>query len=220
MRESLLLAAVYITLASNLNLMIGYAGYVNFGNIVFFGLGGYFCIYLVTVLALAAPSRRRLSAASRSARWRMLFGLGILRLRGAFFALATIGVNEAVQQLRHELRALRRRDRNLSFARCLPPLGGPMHALWTVYFLIVARDVASMLLSYVIKRSKFGLGLIAIGQNEDAADVLGVNTRATRLWSTASRPFCRRSPAACTSSRAASSSRAAPSIWRPRSRRS
>ena len=41
MRESLLLAAVYIILASNLNLMIGYAGYVNFGNIVFFGLGGY-----------------------------------------------------------------------------------------------------------------------------------------------------------------------------------
>jgi hypothetical protein len=36
LRESLLLAAVYIILASNLNLMIGYAGYVNFGNIVFF----------------------------------------------------------------------------------------------------------------------------------------------------------------------------------------
>ena len=50
MRESLLLAAVYIILASNLNLMIGYAGYVNFGNIVFFGLGGYVCVYLVTAL--------------------------------------------------------------------------------------------------------------------------------------------------------------------------
>ena len=47
LRESLLLAAVYIILASNLNLMIGYAGYVNFGNIVFFGLGGYVCLYLV-----------------------------------------------------------------------------------------------------------------------------------------------------------------------------
>ncbi len=35
----------------------------------------------------------------------------------------------------------------------------------------------SIFLSYVIKRSKFGLGLIAIGQNEDAADILGVNTR-------------------------------------------
>jgi hypothetical protein len=39
LRESLLLAAVYVTLASNLNIVLGYAGYVNFGNIVFFGLG-------------------------------------------------------------------------------------------------------------------------------------------------------------------------------------
>ena len=57
-----LLAAVYIILASNLNLMIGYAGYVNFGNIVFFGLGGYVCVYLVNRLALApgaGGARRR-----------------------------------------------------------------------------------------------------------------------------------------------------------------
>ncbi len=47
LRESLALAAVYIALASNLNLMLGYAGYINFGSIVFFGLGGYICIWLV-----------------------------------------------------------------------------------------------------------------------------------------------------------------------------
>jgi branched-chain amino acid transport system permease protein len=47
LRESLLLAALYITLASNLNLMLGYAGYINFGSIVFFGLGGYICVWLV-----------------------------------------------------------------------------------------------------------------------------------------------------------------------------
>ena len=48
MRESLALAAVYITLASNLNMMLGYTGYINFGSIVFFGLGGYICIWLVS----------------------------------------------------------------------------------------------------------------------------------------------------------------------------
>src|ERR1700734_912831 len=48
LRESLVLAAVYIVLASNLNLMIGYAGYVNFGSIVFFGLGGYIGVFLIT----------------------------------------------------------------------------------------------------------------------------------------------------------------------------
>src|SRR5215469_13999241 len=48
LRDSLLLAAVYITLASNLNIMLGFAGYINFGSIVFFGLGGYICVYLVS----------------------------------------------------------------------------------------------------------------------------------------------------------------------------
>ena len=56
------------------------------------------------------------------------------------------------------------------------PLGGPMQALWWMYLLIVLLTAASMLGSYAIKNSKFGLGLIAIGQNEDAAAVLGVPT--------------------------------------------
>src|SRR5579863_4539347 len=93
MRESLALAAVYITLASNLNLMLGYAGYINFGSIVFFGLGGYICIWLVSALnwPLAAAELAAGIAVSLLA---LVFGLGILRLRGAFFALATIGINE------------------------------------------------------------------------------------------------------------------------------
>src|SRR5215831_20050574 len=96
LRESLLLAAVYITLASNLNLMLGYAGYVNFGSIVFFGLGGYICVYLVNAQnwPLAAST---LAAGIGVSALAFLFGLGVLRLRGAFFALATIGINEAVQ---------------------------------------------------------------------------------------------------------------------------
>ena len=87
LRESLLLAAVYITLASNLNIMLGYAGYVNFGNIVFFGLGGYICVYLVSEwqwpLAAAALAGRRCGEPARadlrarhSALARGLFRLG------------------------------------------------------------------------------------------------------------------------------------------------
>ena len=48
--------------------------------------------------------------------------------------------------------------------------------MWIVYLLIVAVMTASLFLSYAIKSSKFGLGLLAIGENEDAAAVLGVHT--------------------------------------------
>jgi branched-chain amino acid transport system permease protein len=176
MRESLLLAALYITLASSLNLMIGYAGYVNFGNIVFFGLGGYFCVYLVNdwhcPLVLAA-----LIGGVCVSVLAMLFGFGILRLRGAFFALATIGINEAVRAFVTNFEPWGGATGIYLNLDAYGPLGGPMQALWTVYFLIVAVMALSLLLSYFIKRSKFGLGLKAIGQNEDAAAILGVNTR-------------------------------------------
>ena len=87
LRESLALAAVYITLASNLNLMLGYAGYINFGSIVFFGLGGYICIWLVDAhhWPLAASL---LAAGIGVSVLSLIFGFGILRLRGPFFALS------------------------------------------------------------------------------------------------------------------------------------
>jgi len=175
MRESLLLAAVYIILASNLNLMIGYAGYVNFGNIVFFGLGGYVCLYLVTVLHWNVIPAAFVGGVAVSA-FALLFGLGILRLRGAFFALATIGVNQAIQQLVVNFEPWGGATGIYLSLDSYGSLGGPMQALWTTYLLIVAVTAASLLASYAIRNSKFGLGLLAIGQNEDAASVLGVPT--------------------------------------------
>jgi branched-chain amino acid transport system permease protein len=175
LRESLLLACVYITLASNLNLMIGYAGYVNFGNIVFFGLGGYICVYLIDawhwpLIAAALAAGLGVSAVA------LVFGLGILRLRGAFFALATIGVNEAVKAFVANFEPWGGATGIYLSLDAYGSLGGPMQALWTAYVLIVAVMGLSLLLSWAIKNSKFGLGLLAIGQNEDAAAVLGVPT--------------------------------------------
>jgi branched-chain amino acid transport system permease protein len=175
LRESLLIASVYITLASNLNLMIGYAGYVNFGNIVFFGLGGYICVYLIDtwhwpLLVAALAAGLGVSAVA------LVFGLGILRLRGAFFALATIGVNEAVKAFVANFEPWGGATGIYLSLDAYGSLGGPMRALWTAYVLIVAVTGLSLLLSWAIKSSKFGLGLLAIGQNEDAAAVLGVPT--------------------------------------------
>ena len=176
LREDLLLAAVYVILATNLNLVIGYAGYVNFGNVVFFGLGGYLCVWLVNshawplvVAALIAGVIVSLIA--------LLFGAGILRLRGAHFALATIGVNEGVKAFVANFTPWGGSTGIYLSIEAYGPLGGPAHALWAIYYLLLGVMALSLLASYGIKNSKFGLGLRAIGQNEDAALVLGVPTR-------------------------------------------
>lgn len=175
LRESLILAALYITLASNINLMLGYAGYINFGSIVFFGLGGYICVWLVN--AHAWPLGISLLAAGIGVSiLALIFGLGILRLRGAFFALATIGVNEGVQAAVQNFAPWGGSSGMYLSPTIFQPLGGPGQALWVLYFLMVAVMGLSLYLSYAIKTSKFGLGLLAIGQNEDVAAILGVPT--------------------------------------------
>jgi branched-chain amino acid transport system permease protein len=175
LRESLILAAVYITLASNLNLMLGYAGYVNFGSIVFFGLGGYICVWLVS--AHSWPLALGLLAAGIGVSvLALIFGAGILRLRGPFFALSTIGVVEAVQAFVSNFEPWGGSSGIYLSTEVFAPLGGPRQALWVIYFAMIAVMGLSLYLSYAIKTSKFGLGLIAIGQNEDAAAILGVPT--------------------------------------------
>lgn len=175
LRESLLLAATYIVLASNLNMMVGYAGYVNFGSIVFFGLGGYFCVYLMGSHAWGlVPSI--LAGGVAVSLLALVFGLGILRLRGVHFALATIGVNEGVMAFVTNFQPWGGSTGIYLSTELFQPLGGPAQALWLIYYLIVAIMGLSLYLSYFVKNSKFGFGLLAIGQNEDAAAVLGVPT--------------------------------------------
>jgi branched-chain amino acid transport system permease protein len=176
LRESLLLAAVYITLASNLNMLLGYAGYVNFGSVVFFGLGGYFCVYLMS--ARGWPLAGSLFAGGVAVSLlAYFFGLGVLRLRGVYFALATLGVNEAVMAFVNNFGPWGGATGIYLSPELFGPLGGPGQALWIIYYLLVATMGLALYLSFFVKSSKFGLGLLAIGQNEDAAAVLGVPTR-------------------------------------------
>src|SRR5690242_1635390 len=173
LRESLLLAATYIILASNLNMMVGYAGYVNFGSIVFFGLGGYFCVYLMGSHGWGLVASIVVGGVAVSL-LAFFFGIGILRLRGVHFALATIGVNEAVMAFVTNFQPWGGSTGIYLSTELFQPLGGPGPALWVIYYLLVAIMGVSLYLSYFVKRSKFGLGLLSIGQNEDAAVVLGV----------------------------------------------
>jgi branched-chain amino acid transport system permease protein len=60
--------------------------------------------------------------------------------------------------------------------------GGATQALWLTYYLILFLTLASILLSFAIKSSKFGLGLMAIREDEDAAEVMGVITPNSKTW--------------------------------------
>jgi branched-chain amino acid transport system permease protein len=180
-RETAFTILKAVALASSLNILLGYTGYVSFGHIVFFGLGGYVGFYLLSAhnihLSLAV-----LAGGLSAGILAFLLGKAILRLRGAYFALATIGVNEAFR----------------AFVKNFDPFGGPIgmtlnfqvyqayggadQALWVAYIAVAVLTLLVVLVSYLVKTSRFGLGLMAIRENEDAAEVMGVDAPSSKTW--------------------------------------
>ena len=181
LREILFTALLSITLASSLNIILGYTGYISFGHVVFFGLGGYVGLYLISAWGVSLWGAL-LAAGASGALLAFLLGKAILRLRGSFFALATIGVNEAMRALFNNLpRFGGSTGISLNFG-VYNQYGGATRALWLVYGIMLALTLAIVLISYRTKTSKFGLGLMAIREDEDAAEVMGVVTPTAKTW--------------------------------------
>ena len=173
LRETAFTVLMFIGLASSLNILMGYTGYVNFGHIVFFGLGGYFGFYLLSDLGLAGlpggPGRRGPVGGDR-----LIIGAAVLRLRGAYFALATIGVNEAARAFVSNFEPFGGSTGLVRQFFGLRPYGGAGPALWLIFTLLWLVALTVIVVSYLVKHSRFGLGLIAIREDEDTAMVMGV----------------------------------------------
>lgn len=168
-----------VVMATSLNIVMGYTGYVSFGHVVFYGLGGYVGMYLIDSTSLPLPVAV-LGGGLTAALLAFLLGIGILRLRGAYFALATIGVNEAVRTFIANFKPFGAATGiELQFS-VYKQYGGAAQALWLTYYGVVGIAIFSVLFSYSLKHSKFGLSLMAIREDEDAAEVMGVVTPRTK----------------------------------------
>jgi branched-chain amino acid transport system permease protein len=180
-REEIFTVLLSVVLASSLNILLGYTGYVSFGHIVFFGLGGYIGLFLITVYQWSLWTAM-FAGGLASGLLALLLGQAILRLRGSYFALATIGINEAMRAFISNF-ALFGGATGISMNfRTFEQYGGAAQALWTIYYVILALALGNIILSYIVKSSKFGLGLLAIREDEDAAEVMGVVTPRSKTW--------------------------------------
>jgi branched-chain amino acid transport system permease protein len=180
-RETAFTILKAIALASSLNILLGYTGYVSFGHIVFYGFGGYVGLFLLTENGWNLWTAM-LAGGLASGILAFLLGTAILRLRGAYFALATIGINEAMKALINNIALFGGPTGiTLNFS-VYKPYGGAAQALQTSFYIAAGLALLAILLSYVVRTSKFGLGLLAIRENEDAAEVMGVVTPRAKTW--------------------------------------
>jgi branched-chain amino acid transport system permease protein len=180
-RESAFTILKAIALASSLNILLGYTGYVSFGHIVFYGFGGYVGLYLLNEYGMSIWLAI-LAGGLASGLLAFLLGKAILRLRGAYFALSTIGINEAMKAFANKFELFGGSTGiTLNFS-AYKPYGGAANALELVFYIAASLAFIAIVSSYIIKTSKFGLGLQAIRENEDAAEVMGVVTPNSKTW--------------------------------------
>lgn len=173
LRETTFTVFMFVGMASSLNILLGYTGYVSFGHIVFFGLGGYFGFYLVSQHNLALIPAA-LTGGALSALLAGLLGTAVLRLRGAYFALATIGINEAARAFVSNFGPFGGATGLYVQFSAYEAYGGAGPALWTTFIYLWLTILLVVLASSLVKSSRFGLGLMAIREDEDAAMVMGV----------------------------------------------
>ena len=157
---------MFATLSMGWNVIGGYTGYVSFGNVVFFGIGAYTTAALWQHWHSQSIALSVACAIVAGVAFAVVLGVPILRLRGHYFGIATLGIALATQEIISNIDWLG--GGTGVTIRQLDDYSAYYYAMWAVC-------AASMLASYLISRSKLGYAFVAVRENEEAAAVLGVN---------------------------------------------
>jgi len=163
---------MWIALAQSWNLISGLTGYVSFGHVVFFGTGAYASSLLVNA-GLPWPAAS-LAGGVAGAVLALIIGWPCLRLKGPYFAIAMLGLNEVMRVIVSYAEGLTGGGNGLS----LPTLD----ASRSIYYAMGLVAAAVTAVTYAIVTSRFGLRLMTIREDEVAAEAMGIDTLRYKIY--------------------------------------
>lgn len=166
-------------LATAWNILGGFAGYWSFGNAAFLGLGAFAAGLFQEHGAVADPQLRFLSSVLAgglaAALLGVVIGYPILRLRGAYFAIAMLGVSLVLSELSSSIDLFEG-----ALGITIEPITDVAPDVYFFYaFLVLA--VATLAAATMVRHSRLGYGLIAIREDEDTARMLGIPTERYKM---------------------------------------
>lgn len=164
---------MWIALAQSWNLISGLTGYVSFGHVAFFGMGAYTAGILIGTVGWAWPPAC-LAGGVTAMLLALVIGWPCLRLKGPYFAIAMLGLNEVLRVIVSYYEGLTGGGNGLS----LPTL----HASVPIYYAMGLVALAVTAGAYLIITSRFGLRLMTIREDEVAAEAMGIDTLRHKLY--------------------------------------
>ena len=177
-----LLATVFmfVALAQGWNVIGGFTGYASFGQVAFFGIGAYTAAVLMTNYRvsfwLAMPA-----AIVAGVLFAVVIGAPLLRLRGHYFAIATLGAAEGAREVVNNLTPITGGGIGIT----VPTFGAEAPTAYFgkpgfyIAFLLIA--ILSIALCALLARSRFGYAMVAVHEDEAAAAAVGINTTAVKV---------------------------------------
>jgi branched-chain amino acid transport system permease protein len=204
------LALLYVLLALGLNIVVGYAGLLDLGFVAFYAVGAYMYALMAsphlsdtfegfkaafpnglhTPIWLVVPAAALLAALAG-----VLLGTPVLKLRGDYLAIVTLGFGEIIRVFMNNLehpvnitngpRGLDRIDPmsifGFSFGNRIELFGMSIPSVTLYYWLFLALVIASLVICYRLETSRIGRAWMAIREDEIAAKAMGINTRNMKL---------------------------------------
>ena len=164
---------VLALMAQGWNLIGGFTGYAAFGNVGFFGVGAYTTGLLMLSKWQVPFFPALFSGAVLAGLIAVLIGLPVLRLKGHYFAIATLGVAEAFRQIADTWDSVTQGSTGIDL-----PVRTDGEFF---YYSALAFVVLGILVTIALKRSKIGYAWVAIRGDQEAAKMLGINTTAMKV---------------------------------------
>jgi branched-chain amino acid transport system permease protein len=176
----LVFVGINTMLAVALNLLLGFAGQISLGHAAFFGIGAY-CSGIMTATFGFNPWYAMVVAACAGTFLAFIVGFPILKLKGHYLAMATLGLGIIVYIVFNEAVELTGGPSGLSGIPNLSVGNVVFDSDMKNYYLIWGFTLATILISLNLAHSRIGRALRAIHDSEVAARVMGVNARLLKV---------------------------------------
>ena len=185
--QALFLIGLYVMMGLGLNIVVGYAGLLDLGYVAFYALGAYTMGILTSTGPLGQGNFNFWMALPAAVIvgvvWGLLLGFPVLRMRGDYLAIVTLGFGEII--------------RILATSDWLAPFeGGPqgilhiptpeffgflMNQPQTMYYLVIAGSLLAAFVTIRLRDSRLGRQWMAMREDEDVAEAMGINLVQTKL---------------------------------------
>lgn len=174
---------IYVMLGIGLNVVVGFAGLLDLGYVAFFAIGAYgYGLVASPQFGSHIPFWAMLPACvALAALGGALLGIPVLRMRGDYLAIVTLGFGEIIRIVLNNLDPITNGPRGL--LRIDPPMIGDfaVNSPMRWYYMILVGIFFSVFVADRLNNSRLGRAWIAMREDQDAAGIMGINILKTKL---------------------------------------